>query len=73
MTLHERSVGKILKTLGYVRLSTCPQHPKTDEAAQEAFKEISPARWPSACPGPRSANHSKSGSRMRLASASKGH
>jgi transposase len=38
--LHERTVGKQLKALGYVRLSVRPQHPKSDPQAQEAFKKI---------------------------------
>lgn len=42
--LHERTVGKLLARLGYVRLSARPQHPKADEAAQEAFKKTLPAR-----------------------------
>jgi transposase len=37
--LHERSVGKILASMGYRRLSVRPQHPKSDPAAQEAFKK----------------------------------
>lgn len=37
--VHERTVGKFLAKLGYVRLSTRPQHPKADEAAQETFKK----------------------------------
>jgi transposase len=37
--LHERSVGKILASLGYRRLSVRPQHPQSDPAAQEAFKK----------------------------------
>ena len=40
--LHERSVGKILASLGYRRLSVRPQHPKSDPAAQDAFKKTSP-------------------------------
>jgi transposase len=42
--LHERSVGKVLRRLGFARLSVRPKHPKADEAAQEAFKKASP-RW----------------------------
>lgn len=37
--MHERSVGKYLTALGYRRLSVRPQHPKSDPAAQEAFKK----------------------------------
>lgn len=41
---HERSVGKQLAALGFRRLSVRPQHPKSDPAAQEAFKKNSPKR-----------------------------
>jgi transposase len=37
--LHERSVGKLLKQLGYRRLSVRPLHPQTDLAAQATFKK----------------------------------
>src|ERR687883_590441 len=42
--LHERSVGKVRRRLGFARLSVRPKHPKADEAAQEAFRQASP-RW----------------------------
>jgi transposase len=42
--MHERTVGKQLAALGYVRLSVRPQHPKADEEAQAAFKKTSPRR-----------------------------
>lgn len=38
--MHERSVGKLLASLGFKRLSVRPQHPKSDEASQEAFKKL---------------------------------
>jgi hypothetical protein len=38
--MHERTVGKLLAELGYVRLSTRPQHPASDPAAQETFKKL---------------------------------
>jgi Winged helix-turn helix len=41
--LHERTIGKQLKALGYVRLSVRPQHPKSDPQAQETFKNVWPA------------------------------
>jgi transposase len=41
--LHERTVGKQLKALGYVRLSVRPQHSRSDPQAQEAFKNVWPA------------------------------
>jgi len=40
---HERTVGKLLAKLGYVRLQARPRHPKSDEAAQDAFKKTSAA------------------------------
>jgi transposase len=42
--LSERSIGRILGQLRFVRLSVRPQHPDADEAAQEAFKTTSPRR-----------------------------
>ena len=41
--LHERSVGKMLRRLGFARLSVRPRHPKADEAAQAAFGQASPS------------------------------
>lgn len=44
VTYHERSVGKILKRLGFSHISPRPHHPKKDSQAQEAFKKNSPKR-----------------------------
>ena len=44
VTLHECRVGKQLAALGFRRLSVRPQHPKSDPAAQTAFKKTSPRR-----------------------------
>ena len=71
VTMHERTVGKLLAELGYVRLSTRPQHPASDPAAQETFKKHSPGRSARAYRPVHTASRSKSGSRTRLASASK--
>jgi transposase len=71
VVLHERSVGKVLKRLGYRRLSVRPRHPEADGQAQEAFKKTSPRRSPRSsriAPGTR---QSRSGSRMKRGSASK--
>lgn len=43
VTLHERSVGKILHRLGMAHVSTRPRHPKADPEAQLAHKKTSPA------------------------------
>jgi transposase len=36
---HERTVGKLLKTLGFSHISARPRHPKQDERTIEAFKK----------------------------------
>ena len=69
--LHERSVGRILNTLGYRRLSVRPRHPEADAQAQEAFKKTSPTSSPRDFPTGLAASRSKSGFRMKRASASK--
>jgi len=71
VAVHERTVGKFLADLGYCRLSVRPQHPKSDEAAQEVFKKTSPRQSPSGCPKTPNQSPSKSGSRTRRASARK--
>ena len=38
--LHERAVGKLLRRLGFGRLSVRPRHPASDPQAQEAFKKL---------------------------------
>jgi transposase len=68
---HERSVGKLLATLGYVRMSVRPQHPKSRLKTQEAFKKSSLTRSASISPKRRAASRSKFGSKTKPASASK--
>ena len=41
VTVHERTVGKLLRKLGLTRLQPRPHHPKKDAAAQEAYKKTS--------------------------------
>ncbi len=36
--MHERSVGKVLRRLGFRRLSVRPRHPQADPGAQDALK-----------------------------------
>ena len=67
--LHERTVGKVLRRLGFTRLSVRPRHPKADEAAQEAFKKASPSWSARRFPSAPAASRSRSGSKMRPASA----
>jgi transposase len=43
VSLHERTVGKLLRRLNFRRLSARPKHPDSDPAAQEAFKKTSPS------------------------------
>ena len=61
--LHERTVGKVLRRLGFGRVSVRPRHPKADEAAQEAFKKASPSWYARRCPSTPAASRSRSGSR----------
>jgi transposase len=69
--LRERSVGEVLRRLGFTRVSVRPRHPKADEAAQEAFKKASPSWYARRCPGTPAAGRSRSGSWTRPASASR--
>src|SRR5689334_3461173 len=69
--LHERSVGKVLRRLGFARISVRPKHPKADEAAQAAFKKASPSWSARRFPSTPAASRSRSGSKMRPASASR--
>jgi transposase len=41
---HERSIGKILKRLGYSHVSTRPVNPQNDPEAMETFKKTLPRR-----------------------------
>src|SRR4051812_20216521 len=68
--LHERSVGKGRRRLGFPRLSVRPRHPKADEAAQAAFEKASPSWCARRSPSAPAASRSRSGFRMRPASAS---
>jgi transposase len=69
--LHERSVGKVLRRLGFARLSVRPRHPLSDPAAQEAFKKASPGWSRRRRPSTPAASRSRSGPRTRPASVSR--
>jgi transposase len=71
VTLHERSVGKVLAKLGYRKLSVRPRHPQADEEAQQTFKKTSPRQSGRKFPTAPKASRSKSGSKMRPGSASR--
>ena len=69
--LHQRSVGKLLKKLDFSSMSARPLHPQSDLEAQEAFKKTSPG-WRALRSRRRlPTDRSKSGFRMKPASASK--
>ncbi len=50
VSLHERSVGRLLRKLRFRRLSPRPRHPEADQAAQETFKTEFAARVVEALP-----------------------
>lgn len=71
--LHERSVGKVLSKMGYVRLSTRPQHPKSEPQVQEDFKKTSPPPPAEPCLTTPAANPLRFGFKMKQGSVSRGH
>ena len=70
--LHERSVGKQLRRLGFRRISVRPRHPQADGEAQEAHKKTLPPSLRKQSRRPCVAGRSNSGGRMRHASVSRG-
>jgi transposase len=71
VTLHERSVGKVLAKLGFRRLSVRPRHPQSDQAAQEAFKKTLPRPLQRRSQATPKASRSKSGSKTKRGSANR--
>ena len=67
VTVHERTVGKLLRRLRLTRLQPRPYHPKKDVEAQEASKKTSPPASPPRCRPMRQAGRSRSGSRTKPA------
>jgi transposase len=71
VAMHERTVGKQLRALGFVKLTARARHPNSDPEAQEAFKKTLPTRSKPSFPNAPVANPSRSGSRTKLASANR--
>jgi transposase len=69
--LAERSVGDLLRRLGFRRISVRPRCPEQDAEAQEAHKKTLPIWSLPSSPRMRRAGRSSFGGRTRLASASK--
>lgn len=69
--LAERTVGTLLRRLGFVRLSVRPRHPAHDAQAHEAHKKTSPTWSPRRSPNAPAASRSNSGGRTRPGSASR--
>ena len=65
----ERGMGKLVRALGFSRVSARPQHPKSDPEAQAEFKKNLPTGSPLPLATERKADGSSSGSRMRAGSA----
>ena len=69
--LHERSVGKLLRRLGFSRISVRPRHPQADVSEQEAHKKTS-RHWSRRRFLPKSATgRSNCGGRTRPASVNR--
>lgn len=69
--LAERSVGALLRRLGFRRLSARPRHPGHDATAQEAHKKTSLIWSPRQSRRRLRASQLNSGGRMKLASVSR--
>jgi transposase len=70
--LAERSVGELLRRLGFRRISVRPRCPEQDGLAQEAHKKTFPIWSLPPSPRMRATSRSSFGGRMRHASASRG-
>jgi hypothetical protein len=66
-----RTVGKVLRKLGFSRMSPRPQHPQSDEAAQEEYKKSLPLGSQRRSFNKALAGTSRFGGRMKPASANK--
>lgn len=71
VVLNERTVGKLLRKLGFSRMSVRPQHPQQDADALQAHEKTLPSWSPPSCHPLPLASRSNSDGRTRHASASK--
>lgn len=71
--LAERSVGTLLRRLGFRRLSVRPHNPAQNIAAIEAHKKNLPTWSTPAFPSPRATSRSNSGGRTKPVSANRAH
>ena len=62
--VHARTVGKLLSSLRFVRISVRPQHPASDPGAQEDFKKVSRRKSAKVFQKARAESRSKSGFKM---------
>jgi transposase len=71
IVVHESTIGKWLRRMGFRRISVRPQHPETDAEAQTAFKKTLVKKSRQSYQAMPKTSPSSSGSRMKLASARK--
>ena len=69
--LHERSVGKLARRLGFRRISVRPRHPQADADAQDAHKKTSVIWFAMRSPKRPAAVPLSSGGKMRPGSANR--
>lgn len=61
VVMHERSVGKLLRRLGFCRMTVRPLHPEADLEAQEDFKKSLARGLQKSCPAMPKTKRSSSG------------
>ena len=69
--LHERSVGKLARRIGFRRISVRPRHPLADAGAQEAHKKTSAIWFATRSPKRAAAVPLNSGGRMKRGSVNR--
>ena len=71
VSYHENSVSRILRKLGFVRMSVRPAHPESDPAVMEDFKKTLPRKSRKPFPQARKTRSSNSGFKTKRGSARK--